>query len=894
MRAPPRIPHRLLRRAAPPGPRGASMVGDLHEEWEERVARGAWSARVWYWGAVTLLVSELVWGRVLRVAGGSRRWRMSHRVEQIAADVRLSVRNLARRPLFSLVAIGSLIVGIGANTAIYSVVNRLFIQPVPGIPDQDRIVELGRTRDGEGFDTFTYPDFEDLRAETSVFQEVAGWIPGNMSFSGPGEGGVRLTTLHVSANYFTVLGVVPERGRFFVPEEDEGVGEHPVAVLSHRFWSDALGGDPDVIGRTILLNREAYTVVGIAPPDFRSHMVGFRADAWLPLMQLAEVQERPAQLDNRNSSWFMALGRLTPGTTLPQADAAARAVFGRLASEYPDTNARRSARAIPLGPIPGPGRPGARMFVVALAALVALVLLVTCANVAGMLLARGAARSREIAVRSALGSTRGRLVRFLATEAVLLFVCGGLGGFLVARWLMSRVTLESLPTPFTLELDLAPDAGVLGFALVVTALTGLVFGTLPGIQASRPNLVASMKADGSDRAGRSFRLRRFFVAGQVGLSLVLLAAAGLFLRSLQQAGRIGGGFDPSDVVVTTVDLSMEGYETEQQGRGFQAQVVERLGALPGVEGVAFSGDLPLDLGRSGTAVILEHHDPDDPRGFLGVDFNTVTDDYFSVLRIPVLQGRTFGPQDTPESMLVAVVSRTFAEQAWPGEAALGRSFVFGGRGGRSHSVVGVVEDTKNQTVSDEPTPFVYASMQQRYDASGVLTVRRPGPLPDVAPMLRAAILEVDPALSLTPFVTLDRYTGVGMLPQRVAATITSGLGLLALLLSGLGIYGVVAFIVVQQTREIGLRMALGAGRRRVVGSVVRRALGMSLPGILIGGLAALALGPLVGSLLIGVSPLDLVALVGVALLLLVVVLLASFAPARRASRILPMDALRQD
>ena len=525
-------------------------------------------------------------------------------------------------------------------------------------------------------------------------------------------------------------------------------------------------------------------------------------------------------------------------------------------------------------------------------AMVGLILLVTCANVAGMFVARASAREKEIAVRLALGAGRRRLVRQLLTEALAIFLIGGGVGTVLGVGLLSLAPIDRLPVPIPIHVDLSPDLRVLAFALGVTLLTGLVFGLLPALQATRLSLVSSLKDDGGAHAGAG-RLRRVFVAGQVGFSLVLLVAAGLLLRSLQRASDVESGFDPTDAYLTMVDLSLEGYDAEE-GMVFERRLVDRLRELPGVEGAALSIDLPLDLGSHGTAAFPEGWSGEGGQEGVGVDFNFVSPGYFATLRIPVLRGRAFGPDDVQGSEPVAIVSRTFADRVWPGEDVLGRRMRFGSSSADEpmRTIVGVVEDVKNQMITEQAKPFVYVPAFQDYQAAVNVVVRAPGGIGAVAPMLRRAVLELDGSLSLAPVISLARYTGIGILPQRVAASITSALGLLALLLSGIGIYGVVAVAVQQRTREIGVRMALGAGRRRVLALILRGGLGLALPGLVVGALAALALGRAMRFLLLGLSPVDPVALTGVALALVGIVVLASLVPARRAAAVEPSEALR--
>lgn len=812
-------------------------------------------------------------------------------MESLRSDLRQALRQIRQRPLFAVVAAASLAIGVGANTAIFNAASALLLRPVPGVSRPDRVVEVGRSRDGRGFDTFSYPDYQDWSREAPAFDAAAAYTFETFTLSRGGEG-ERITGMHVEPAYFEVMGVSPERGRFFTPDENAAGSGPAVAVLSHGFWTGRLGGDPDVLGSTVHVNRVPFTVVGIAPPSFNGHTVGFRPDVYLPLRAIPLLGDLEGNFTSRGASWHMAVARLAPGATREEADAQVKAVYARLAEAHPETNARRSGSVLPLGLVPGGGRGPASAFLGILVAMTGLILLVTCANVAGMFLARATARGREIAVRLALGAGRARLVRQLLTEALAVFVVGGVLGAAGGIFLLSKLPLDRLPVPIPVHVDLSPDARVVLFALGVTLVTGLVFGLVPALQATRLSLVSALKDDESG-VGRAGRLRRVFVTGQVGLSLVLLMGAALLLRSLQRAAEVESGFDAAGAYMTSVDLSMEGYEADE-GMAFQRRLTERLAQTPLVEGAALAVDLPLDMSRHGTVALPEGWTDADGREMLGVDFNRVSPGYFATLGIPVLQGRGFEDADAGDTERVAVVSRAFAERVWPDGSVLGRRMRFGSTSPDAPvlTVVGVVEDVKNAYITDQPEPFVYVPSWQDYGASANVIIRTRGTLEDAATLLRTTILDLDPSLSLTPVVGLERYTAIGILPQRVAAAITTVLGALALLLSGIGIYGVVAVAVQQRTREIGVRLALGADRGSVASLVLRGALRLALPGLAVGGLAALGLGRVMRFLLLGLSPTDPVALGGVALALLGVVVVASAVPARRAAAVAPSEALR--
>ncbi|MGD8321415.1 MAG: ABC transporter permease, partial [Gemmatimonadota bacterium] len=646
-------------------------------------------------------------------------------MDTLATDLRLALRQIRRRPVFAIVAALSLAIGVGANTAIFSAVSALLLRPVPGVRQPDRVVELGRTQQGHGFDSFTYPDYVDVRDQVAAFQSAAAYTWEVFSLSRGGEG-ERITGMQVTPSYFDVMGVRPALGRFFTEEEDRPGGDPTVVVLDHDFWRARLGGDPSVVGSTVRINRVSFTVVGVAPDDFHGHTVGFRPDVYMPLRAVLLLKEGWDQFDNRGASWHQAVARLAPGATVEEADTQVKGVFTRLGEAYPDVEKGRSASVVPLGLVPGAARTGVSAFLGVLMGMAGLMLLVTCTNVAGMFIARATSREKEIAVRLALGSGRRRLVRQLLTEALAIFILGGAVGGALGAGVLGLVPVDRLPLPIDISVDLSPDLRVLAFALAVTLLTGVAFGLLPALQATRLSLVPALKDDGSHHAGVG-RLRRVFVSGQVGLSLVLLVAAGLFLRSLQRAARVETGFDATDTYLTQVDLSLEGYDPER-GAAFQHQLDARLAAIPGVQAAGLSIDLPLDLGSHGTSVVPEGWTGPGGREGVGVGFNFVSPGYFDALKIPVERGRVFTGDDGAGAEPVAVVSRTFADRVWPGEPAVGHRLrvQLAPMSEEWRTVVGVVEDVKNQVLTEQPKPFVYLPLWQVYRPSLRVVVRAPG------------------------------------------------------------------------------------------------------------------------------------------------------------------------
>ncbi|MEX2284071.1 MAG: ABC transporter permease [Gemmatimonadota bacterium] len=810
-------------------------------------------------------------------------------MESFSRDLVYALRLLRQRPVFALIAAASVAIGIGATTVIASVIDKLLLQPPPGISASDRVVDMGRSTGGRGFDSFSYPEIMDVRAQSQTLDHVAAWRFTPLSFS-TGRESERIMGLAASAEYFAALGLTPALGRFYTLDEDRVPGANPVAVLSYRFWRDRLGADAKAVGSTIEINRRRFTVVGVAAEAFRGHVTAVEPAVYFPLTMWSIARPGMNEWNQRRSSWITAVARLAPGATMAQANAELQTLFARMPDRDTSAFNQRSASVVSLGAVPGGGRTPITAFLGLLTGLVGVVLLITCANVAGMMIARAMAREREIAIRLAIGSSRVAIVRQLVIESLLLFGIGGLGGLALAFWGADALSSIHLPVPIPIELDFRPDLRVLLAGLALAMVTGIVFGLAPALQASKADVITVLKAESARKGSRGGRMRRAFVTGQIALSLILLASAGLFLRSLQRATQVEVGFDPTGVQMVTFDLVMDGYD-ETRGQAFQQTLLQRVGALPSVTAVGIGTDLPLDLGISEQPMLPEgRNDPAD-RG-IGSAFSRVGGGYFTTLRIPVLQGRVFGPEDTGDSRPVAVISKAFAEEAWPGENPIGKRVrQVDGDAVEWMTVIGVVADVKHKSVMDEAQSTIYTPLTQDYTSDVTLLVQGTA----VSPAnLRAAILEFDPKLSFSLIQSLAEYTGIGTMPQRIAAWLTTVLGLLALLLSAMGVYGVIAFMVTRRTREIGTRMALGAERAHVLKLIVRDGVRLAAPGLIVGMIAALAIGRVARSFILGVAPADPLTFTLVPLTLLMAIGLACWAPARRAASIQPIQALKTE
>lgn len=806
-------------------------------------------------------------------------------------DLRSALRAVARRPVFAAVAVVSLAVGIGANTAAFTLVDGLLLREIPGTSDPDRIVELALTPRGTDATQWDWPTFMETRERTAALSSMALSQPAAVSLVDDGAGADRVLALYVTSGYFETLGVTLARGRSFDPSVDVPGGDARTVILSHGVWRTRFGGDPDVLGRTVRVNREPYTVVGVAPAGFRGHRFGAHPAVYLPLTRYPAARADPERFfGSRSTRWADALGRRAPDTSPERLAAALAAVGERVARARPDDPDPPVVRAAPARPVPAEARvPMAAAFAL-LSGLMLLVLVATAANVAGMLLARAAERTREMAVRLALGSGRGRLVRHLVAEALVVFLLGGALGLWGASRAVNWIDVNRwVPTPFPVDLGLAVDGRAFAFALGLTAAGGLLFGLLPALRVVRGGVATSLR-DTAATGHRSSRLRSAFIGAQVGVAALLLVSAGLFVRSLAAGASVEPGFEPAGVFTTRIDLSLEGRRELDAAAAFVTTVLERVRAMPAVETAAAATDVPLDGGASSAPIRLESGD-DAP--FLQSHVARVGDGYFETLRIPVREGRVVTAADGPETPAVAVVNETFARTAWPEGGVLGR-VVRIGLEPRTYVVVGVVGDTGADLVTDVPSPQLFTALAQDPSVDVHLVARQRADDPAFATRFREAVLDVDPGLALGPVRSLDDLTDLGLLPQRIVGALAGGLGLLALFLAALGVYGVVAYGVARRTREIGVRMALGARRRTVVGAVLVQGMRLALPGLVVGALLAAALTAVLRSLLVGIGPTDPIAWGGAVGLLLAVVAAACVVPARRAATVAPADALRSE
>ncbi len=811
-------------------------------------------------------------------------------------DLRFAVRMLRKSPVFTIIAVVVISLGTGAMTTIFSAANAIALRPLPGVSNAGELVEVGRVPgDGSGSASWvSYPYYRYLRDGVGAHPvaDVAAWAMMPLTLSTGGEGVAAQGTI-VSGNYFGVLGVRPALGRFFTPEEDRATGAHPVVVVSHDFWTTRLAGDSGAIGRTVRLNGSAFTLVGIAPPRFHGVYAPLRTDAWVPLAMQQQVRPGGDLLTNPAPGWLQLVARVRGGASRDMV----QRELSRITAQYvADGNepgdGRRftAARVEPLAGLPSDLHGKVLGFMALLLAASGLVLLIASLNVAAMLLARGVGRRRETVVRLALGATRGRLVRLLLTESLLLYLLGAAGGVLVALGAMRLLAQLPPPTDTPFALDVSLDARVLAFTLVVSLATGVAFGIAPALQSVRVDINARLRTDTAGAGSRRSAGQTVLIAGQMAFSLVLLVAAGLFLRALDRGLRVDPGFDTSHVAVAGFDVGTYGYD-EAKRRLFYRMVKDKLARTRGVVAVSYTHNLPLsgynsvELGIDGSPV------PGASEGGTPVSFVEVDADYFDVVKTPIVEGRAFTASDDERTPVVAVINQAFARRFWP-TGAVGRTFH---RRNQIVTVVGVAHDAKYSTLAERLQPFVYFAIGQgAAQGHAELLVRTSGDPTRVAAEIRAAVRDFDPLLPAPTVTTLSSAISIVLLPQRAGALVTAVLGFVGLLLAAVGLYGIVAYSIGQRTREIGVRLALGADRRDVLRLVVGEGMRPVAAGMVLGLGLALGATRLLTSFLFGVGPLDAVTFIGVVAVLTAVSLTASYLPGRRAAAMDPVRALQED
>ena len=813
-------------------------------------------------------------------------------VDSFLQDFRYALRSFRTAPTVTIIAALTIAIGIGATTTIFSVANALLLRPPAGVRDPSRLVTVHSvSRDGSGFHVFSYPDFRDMQRAESGLEELAGYTVFPASLKTGEDPELRMGML-VSGNYFRVLGTRPVLGRFFLPEEDAGPGGPRVVVLSHSVWQRRFAGDSGVVGRAVELNGQPFTVIGITEPGFRGNMAAIDMSLWVPLVLDPVVSNRQI-LESRQNGWLEILGRLAPSATRARAASALSALLPRQGAGAGEEGGPPSVDVRRYSAVPGQMLMPVMGFLGLLLVLAALVLLIASANVANVLLARASARGKEIAVRLAIGAGRGRLIRQLVTESLLLFLLGGIGGTVLALWATRGLAALRPPVPLPIELDFHLDLRVLAVALAVTLITGLIFGLAPAMQSTRPNLTRALKDEpGTAKTGR-FRIRGAFVAAQVAGTTLLLVTAGLFTRALARAGTIDLGFDPAPVHVLNLELQVHSY-TAAQVRAFADRLIERAAMIPGVETAAATDFLPLNMSNRQTVVTVDGRAQQPGGGQFETDFAAVTPEFFGTLALPLTRGRPFLATDREGSASVAIINETLARRIWPGEDPVGKQIRFGGADGTPSEIIGVARDAKYRSIGDEGVPMFYmAFAQQGGGAFSLLLKSRPGAVSPAA-ALKALVRELDPSLPIASNTPYPAIIGLSLIPNRIALGLALLFGGTGLVLAAVGLYGVLSYTVSRRRREMGIRMALGASAHNVRNLILGDGMRMAAIGLLLGFGVAGLVSRLLRSFLFGVSPLDPVTYGAITVILGSVALAACLVPVRRALSTEPLEVLRHD
>jgi macrolide transport system ATP-binding/permease protein len=804
-------------------------------------------------------------------------------------DLRYSLRMLTKNHGVTAAAVLSLALGIGANATIFTWVESVLLNPLPGIPEADRLFVLaGKSRNGDDR-SLSYPNFRDIRAQATTFEPI---LQDDVLLAvSDGQEADRAFAILVSGNYFDVLGTRPMLGRAFVKAEDQTPGGAPVLVLSYAYWQRRFGGQASVVGRSVKVNDRPYTIVGVMPADFLGTTLGLAPDAWVPMMQQPELQPVGDRLEARGSGWAQALVRLRDGISLEAANAELETIRAALEREY-STNDGWRLSIIPVSNSPWGAPMALRPVLLVLVGVVAAVLLIACANIANLLLSKAVGRRREIAVRMALGASRGRVVRQLLLESLMLSLLGGAAGLVVAWWSAGLLMVFVPPTDFPINLGIRVDGSVLAFTAMASIATGLVFGLVPALHASSPRMVQALREEsGRTSAGAAkHRLRNGLVVAQVALCLVLLVGAGLFLQSLRRGAHLQPGFDPANVVMASFDVFPAGYD-RARGLVFQRQLLDRLRSAAGIERAALARTIPLGFsGNSSTGIAIDGYQPKKDEEIV-ISFNEVSDGYFETLRIPIVAGRSFTERDVDGAVPAAIVNETMARRYWRDGDPVGRNIT---AGGERIQIVGVAKDGKYRSLSESPRPYMYFPLAQRYRSAVKLHVRSAGETGATLNTIRDVLREMDPDLPITETMPITDHLEQAIFAQRIAATLLGIFGALALTLAGVGLYGVMAYAVSERTHEMGIRLALGARPGELRGMVVASGMKVAAVGLAIGAAGAAAVSRLLTSLLNGVSPTDPVTFAVVLATLAAVAFLAAFIPARRASLVDPIVALRYE
>lgn len=833
-------------------------------------------------------------------------------LESFGQDLRYGMRQLRRSPGFTVVAVLALALGIGANTAIFSLMNAVMLRTLP-VRQPDRLVLFGNAHAAGSTDDFpngrwnlfSFPMYQEIAAKNHVFSGVTAVLSLPLSLHGIIGSGHEVEPMNaqlISGTYFSVLGVHPSMGRSLTAADDTDAGAHPVAVISDSWWTRRFAQDPKILGKKLTIGSTVYTIIGVTPPGFFGTTVGESTDLWIPLSMQKQVSPGWNGLNDKFFQSLYLLARLKPGVSIQQAGADTTLLFKQILEEYagPQPSPERlkdiqhasiaiTSAATGLSRLRFQFSMPLRILMV----VVGLVLLICCANIANLLLARASARQREITVRQALGAPRSRLIRQLLTECLLLAVIGGTAGIALAWW-ASHFLLSMVSTgTHVLPLEVSPDAKVLAFTLILTLVTAILFGAAPAFVGTRVDLNASLKEGRGSGVQTRSPLAKVLIAAQVAISLVLLVGAGLFLRSLMNLTHVETGFDQQNVLEFNIDEASSGYKEDARLGRVQQQIEQRVSAQPGVHAASFSFFTFNEGGWTGGVSIYGAAKSAGKRP--SIAFNVVGNDYFRVMGIPLLAGRWFGTEDTGTSQKVAVINQTMARMYFPNESPIGHRFGIGGpETANDLEIVGVVKDAKYFGLREKPMPAAYLAHSQHIQYLGDFEVRYSGDPRSIIAEVRRAIADVDHTLPVSSVTTMVRKVNDSMIQDALVAQLSTFFGLLAVFLACIGLYGLMSYMVARRTSEIGVRMALGAGRRNVMWMVMKEVLMLTGIGLVAGIPVALAGDRLIASMLFGLKPTDPFAMGSAVVLMLAVAALAGYLPARQAARVSPIEALRYE
>ena len=813
-------------------------------------------------------------------------------------DTRYALRMLAKSPMLTAIVTLTLALGIGANTAIFGIVNGLLLRPLPVKSPQQIMVLAAKVQgDTPGIFTLSYPQLADFRKQADAFSDLfASEVDlGGLSFDGKAN---QFLYCRVTGNYFSALGVQAALGRLFLPTEGEAGSRDPYIVLGYSFWQKRFGGDASVVGRQALIDGQEATIIGVAPMGFHGTNFALDFDGYLP-MNMRPHEDAAKFWSDRTSRPLIVMGRLKRGVSLRQAQISMNVVSGRLAEQYPATDRGVTVRVIPERLArPQPFANNIVPFVAGIfLVLAALVLLLACVNVANILLVRATMRQREMAIRAALGAGRGRLIRQMLTESIMLALFGGAGGLVVGVWASGAIASLLPASRFPVRLDFSFDWRVFAYAMAAALLTGTLMGVWPALRAGRADVNGVLHGGGrSDTAGVGrHRVRSVLVVAQVGGSLVLLIVAGLFVRTLFRAQRAYLGFDPNNVLNLTLDPREVGYD-EARTKSFYRDLEARVRALPGVQSASLASSVPMGNGNYGSSIYIEGHTLAPGQQPPVVIYNRVDAPYFDTMRVPLLRGRAFRENDDEKAPLVAIVNQTMARQFWPNEDPLGKRFSLKSATGPFVEIVGLTGDGRYVFIGWDKEPYFFVPLAQNYTGYRTLQIRSSVPPENLITQVQSAVQVLDPNMPVSDVQTMWQSLsgGNGFFIFRVGAILAASIGILGLTLAVVGVYGVVSFAASQRTREIGIRMALGADQRDILRLVLPQGLMLVMGGVLAGVLLAWALTRSMVTLLIGVSPTDALTFVTATLLLGGIGLWACYAPARRAMHLEPTVALRHE